>query len=128
MITIDDFFGSRKIDSFDDIRPILSKRDNINNSNKVELYINDLLSPYLDIFVKDNIAVLHYFFCDDKPPYISQNSDIFNGEYIDFFESIEGAVVGLPANAVLSIENTLNAIEEFTKTGSKPLCVKWLAL
>jgi hypothetical protein len=94
----------------------------------MEFYVNDLLCPYLDVFVKDSAAVLHYFFCDDEPPYISQNGDSFNGEYVDFFENIEGAIVGLPANTVLSIEDTIVAIEEFIKTGRKPLCIKWLAL
>jgi hypothetical protein len=128
MITVDDFFGSHHINSHDDIRLLLSKRDTINNSNKIEFYVNDLRCPYLDVFVKDDIAVLHYFFCDDEAPYISQNGDAFNGAYVDFFENIEGAVVGLPANTVLSIENAINAIEEFVKTGSKPLCIKWFAL
>jgi hypothetical protein len=128
MIAVDDFFGSHKINGHADIGLILSKRDKINNSNKMAIYINDLLCPYLDIFVRDDIAVLHYFSCDDESPSISQNGDSFNREYVDFFENIEGAVVGLPANAVSSIESAMNAIEEFIETGSKPLCMKWLAL
>jgi hypothetical protein len=128
MIEIDDFFGFHKINSFDDLKRVLSARDNVYGANALEIYINESLCPYLDIFIKDDMAVLHYFFCDDEPPFISQNENRNSLEYIDFIENINGATVGLPSNCVLSVEEALEAIKEFIDTKSKPLCIKWLAL
>jgi hypothetical protein len=129
MLEVHDFYGDHMIYHQDALESRLLIRDDAHCANRFYLYNDDQAYPLLDLWVKDNMAVLYYFNQADEAPSISQSNEYLHlGERVSFHEDPNGEATGLPSSAIVSIKKAIMAAKEFSETKRIPTCIEWLDL
>lgn len=95
-----------------------------------EFWLSEVSSfPTMSILVNEPWAALHYFPRDGHPGFISQGNGPIPADRVVFHATSLGEKLELAGRAVVSIEDSLRAAQQFFETASVlPAAVEWLEL
>ncbi len=125
-----DHQGEMSSSGHEDVASLLSRRFPPSNWNVFYMTTGKNKYPLLQIHVKEDMAVLHYFPAEGNAGYISKSGDSNHSEseMIAFPESQEGAEMEVASYAAVPIKYAMEAAEEFMASNRLPDRIDWLEL
>lgn len=126
-LEVTDFKDSKLISNINDLESVLRNKY-YKNSNCFYITSENETTPMLNILSKDGKAVVHYFDRERFPGYISLNKLVKNKSTVNFYQNIEGEVIDLSSNYVISLYLAIVAAKEFYKFRCLPKSLEWQEL
>ncbi|CAB5127705.1 CDI system double-stranded DNA deaminase immunity protein DddI [Burkholderia cenocepacia] len=120
----DDFDGEIEIDEVDSLVEFLSRRPAFDANNFV-LTFEESGFPQLNIFAKNDIAVVYYM--DIGENFVSKGNSASGGTE-KFYENKLGGEVDLSKDCVVSKEQMIEAAKQFFATKQRPEQLTWSEL
>jgi hypothetical protein len=127
---VDDFGGSHKVNSDQDLDEILAARYG-QGVNEFWLWQGDKLRPAICIFANGELACIHYYPHDDHPGFQSLGPAPgldSKGETMFFVNSPEGEETPMPNTSVVPFSWARAVAKEFARSTQLPRCIKWSEL
>jgi hypothetical protein len=125
-INVIDLEGSRTVATADDLAGALARR--INGSNHFLLSGVGANYPLLDVLVRDDLAMVHYFASEGAAGSQSVSTRDDLPEEVEFPENMTGEPVPMPASVVIDARTAIRCIEQFAETLSRPTLIDWVEL
>ncbi|WP_047837293.1 Imm1 family immunity protein [Burkholderia gladioli] len=117
----DDFDGENGVASLDDLIEFLNRKPAF-NANNFTLTFEDDGFPQLNIFLKDDIAVVYYM--DAGENFVSQGKSQEDAVET-FYENKLGGEVKLAKSCVVSRDEAIEAAKQFFSTKKRPDVLSW---
>ncbi|WP_414439214.1 hypothetical protein AB4851_13235 [Burkholderia sp. 22PA0099] len=117
----DDFDGEIEIDNLNELVEFLHKKPAF-DSNNFTLTFEDDGFPQLNIFTKNEIAVVYYM--DAGENFVSQGESLVDGVET-FYENKLGGEVQLSKSCVVSKKAMIEGATQFFSTKQRPDSLSW---
>ncbi|MGN3961589.1 CDI system double-stranded DNA deaminase immunity protein DddI [Burkholderia gladioli] len=117
----DDFDGENGVASLDDLIEFLNRKPAFNANNFTLTFEEDGF-PQLNIFLKDDIAVVYYM--DAGENFVSQGKSQEDAVET-FYENKLGGEVKLAKSCVVSRDEAIEAAKQFFSTKKRPDVLSW---
>ncbi|MGN4151211.1 CDI system double-stranded DNA deaminase immunity protein DddI [Burkholderia gladioli] len=117
----DDFDGENGVASLDDLIEFLNRKPAFNANNFTLTFEEDGF-PQLNIFLKDDIAVVYYM--DAGENFVSQGKSQEDAVET-FYENKLGGEVKLAKSCVVSRGEAIEAAKQFFSTKKRPDVLSW---
>lgn len=125
-LNVDDFSGTTKVHSTDELGEILRRR--FDRTNEFWLAHDGAKHPSLAILVRGDLACLHYFPTEQHPGFLSQGYvEELNPSGATAFV-IGGEETEIPNTAVIRLNEAVESAKEFLLSNALPKSTKWLEL
>jgi hypothetical protein len=127
VMNVDEFNKVHLVNNLPELEAILNRRQPGNvNAFCLSKHIGGF--PALSIFIKGDLAVLHYQLIPDEPGFRSLGEEE-EGESVYFsIGPNSGDDIEEPSEAIVSFQTALQAAKEFFVSNELPQSVKWIEL
>jgi len=84
--------------------------------------------PMLDLLVRDQYAVLHYFAREGVAGDQAASNLADPPDEVDFPHSSSGDTMSMPGSALIDVRTADSCVEQFAETLARPTLVDWIEL
>jgi hypothetical protein len=125
-LTITDLEGTHPVSTPDELAAVLAHRRR--GANHFLISSPDADYPQLDVIVRDDVALLHYFPAEGLAGDQSRSDLPGAPELVEFPENLTGEVIQVPGSAVVDAATAIRCVEEFAERLARPTLIGWLEL
>lgn len=91
----------------------------------LEIAVADTSYPMLDLLVRGELAVVHFFPSDGDVPVQASGNVEDAPEEVDFPSNATGEVITMPGSTTISLPAAVRCAVEFAETRQRPTSILW---